>query len=152
MAAARDEKVVERAGAAPREERRGSRGERWDGIASLVGKAKTEKRFFDILTTYQALSLFNINWSLRLGGHWRAKVRGWLHERRVTDGIQWPREVRPSVFRLRHPFFCLFSFSFFFSFFPFFVFMVSFFGGVGREPFRAWSRRGESVGYGTGLH
>lgn len=52
--------------------------------------------------THQALSLFHIDWSLGLGGHWRAKVRGWLHERRVTEGSEDPGEVRPSVFRLRH--------------------------------------------------
>jgi hypothetical protein len=51
--------------------------------------------------TYQALSLFQINWSLRVGGHWRPKVRGWLHEGRVTEGGEGPGEVRPSV-RLRH--------------------------------------------------
>jgi hypothetical protein len=50
--------------------------------------------------TYQALTLFPIDWSL--GGHWRAKVRGWLHERRVTEGEEGPDELRPSVFRLRH--------------------------------------------------
>lgn len=52
--------------------------------------------------THQALSLFHIDWSLGLGGHWRAKVRGWLHKRRVTEGSEGPGEVRPSVFRLRH--------------------------------------------------
>lgn len=50
--------------------------------------------------THQALTLFPIDWSL--GGHWRAKVRGWLHERRVTEGVEGPGELRPSVFRLRH--------------------------------------------------
>lgn len=51
--------------------------------------------------THQALSLFPIDWSLG-GGHWRAKVRGWLYERRVTEGVKMPGEVRPGVFRLRH--------------------------------------------------
>jgi hypothetical protein len=67
------------------------------------GKTKKEKQKADGQnTTHQALSLFDIDWSLGLGGHWRAKVRGWLHERRVTEGSEGPGEVRPSVFRLRH--------------------------------------------------
>lgn len=57
---------------------------------------KTEKQE----QTHQALSLFPIDWSLG-GGHWRAKVRGWLHERRVTEGGEGPDEVRAGV-RLRH--------------------------------------------------
>lgn len=51
--------------------------------------------------THQALSLFPIDWSLGVGGHWRAKVRGWLHEKRVTERCEGPGEVRPGV-RLRH--------------------------------------------------
>lgn len=51
--------------------------------------------------THEAVSLFPIDWSLGLGGHWRAKVCGWLHERRVTEGGARPGEVRPVV-RLRH--------------------------------------------------
>lgn len=69
----------------------------WDG------RTKKEKQKADGQnTTHQAVSLFDIDWSLGLGGHWRAKVRGWLHERRVTEGSEGPGEVRPSVFRLRH--------------------------------------------------
>ena len=69
-----------------------------DGIG---GQRKKSKKV-DCQNTHQALSLFDIDWSLGLGGHWRAKVRGWLHERRVTEGSEGPGDVRPSVFRLRH--------------------------------------------------
>jgi hypothetical protein len=51
--------------------------------------------------THQALSLFPIDWSLGLGGHWKAKVRGWLHERRVTEGGERSGELRAGI-RLRH--------------------------------------------------
>jgi len=65
----------------------------WRGKPRERGKEKAE--------THQALSLFPIDWSFGVGGHWRAKVRGWLHERRVTEWGEGPGEVRPGV-RLRH--------------------------------------------------
>ena len=67
------------------------------GITAQCGVRKSiEKR-----RTHQALSLFPIDLSLGLGGHWRAKVRGWLHKGRVTEGGEDPGAMRP-VFRLRH--------------------------------------------------
>lgn len=74
---------------------------RGGGIGMGMG-CEHERKESSFPNTHQALSLFHIDWSLELGGHWKAKVRGWLHERRVTEGSEGPGEVRPSVFRLRH--------------------------------------------------
>jgi hypothetical protein len=66
-----------------------------------IGKKWAVKQHNTKEQTYQALSLFPIDWSLGLGGHWKTKVRGWLHKRRVTEGGERSGELRAGI-RLRH--------------------------------------------------